>query len=165
MYVQSNVKHPCKPRPASFLQNHYTRQPIFEFPNIHISGRPLIFTATGEQSNSTWICYHNPNRPKSPYFPTYHPIIRTQMVSTEHSLPKIIMHCGGGYLKYSWVYQSQGESFDFVGKCDNDRDNQSLYDIGPLSQRSIPSINFRSIPRKRSQVGIELQGMPQANTF
>ena len=52
--------------------------------------------------------------------------------------------------------KTQGEAFYYVVKYDNDPYNQSLYDIGNLSKRLIASVNFRSIPRKVSQVGIEL---------
>ena len=39
--------------------------------------------------------------------------------------------------------KTQGEAFDYVVKYDNDPYNQSMYDIGTLSNRLIESVKVR----------------------
>ena len=59
------------------------------------------------------------------------------------------------------VVRTQGEAFYFVGKDENNPENQSLYEIVTISQRLIPSTKVQSISRKSSQVRIKLKYVPQ----
>ena len=58
---------------------------------------------------------------------------------------------------------TRGGAYD-VAEGDDDSDIK-LLDIGDISKRLIASVKVTSIPRQTSQVGVEVQDVPQAKTF
>ena len=58
---------------------------------------------------------------------------------------------------------TQGEAYNVI---EGDDDTESkLLDIGDISERLIASVKVTSIPRQTSQVGVEVQDVPQLKTF
>jgi hypothetical protein len=60
---------------------------------------------------------------------------------------------------------TQGGVLDFVDTPADDAAGDRLFDIGTLSKRLIASVKVRPMPRRASQVEVEVQDVPQLKTF